>query len=322
MTSIVISEDSNKEEEQKEEMKKCVKQIASVIQSLPKESVIAITGAGISTSAGIPDFRSNTGVFATIPQKYNLPNPQSLFDIDYFVENPKPFFELSKDFILSHNQYKPTKAHYFLTLLQQKGLLKRVYTQNIDGLDLKAGILDEKLVMCHGSYESGTCLSCTNKFTKDWMINQIKSITTLEDCVLRCDNCKTGIVKPDIVFYGEELPDKYFKCHKSDFHGEAKRNCKFLLVIGTSLQVAPVSTLVENVYVYTHRLLVNREKCGTFKKISDCSLEIISTKNEVEESYFDFFMGEPYINSIDEAIEMLCEELNWEEELKEIVNSL
>nr|KAF6408037.1 sirtuin 2 [Molossus molossus] len=91
--------------------------------------VICLVGAGISTSAGIPDFRSpSTGLYANL-QKYHLPYPEAIFEIGYFKKHPEPFFALAKE--LYPGQFKPTVCHYFIRLLKEKGLLLRCYTQNL-----------------------------------------------------------------------------------------------------------------------------------------------------------------------------------------------
>jgi len=112
-----------------------IKEISSIIQKV--HNIIILTGAGISTSAGIPDFRSpKTGLYANL-QKYNLPYPEAIFDINYFKQNPKPFFELAKE--LFTGNYQPTSTHRFIRLLEEEGKLLRNYTQNIDGLEIKEG---------------------------------------------------------------------------------------------------------------------------------------------------------------------------------------
>lgn len=97
-------------------------------------NVIVLLGAGASVNAGIPDFRTpGTGLYSQL-SKYNLPYPEAIFDLHYFIKNPKPF----QDFILeiwpTGLKYKPTITHYFVKLLDSKNKLKRCYTQNIDSL--------------------------------------------------------------------------------------------------------------------------------------------------------------------------------------------
>ena len=94
-----------------------------------------LSWSGISVSAGIPDFRSpGTGLYDNIA-KYNLPDPTAIFDIDYFQENPAPFYQLAKE--LFPGQHKPTPTHLFIRLLHEKGLLRRCFTQNIDSLEVR-----------------------------------------------------------------------------------------------------------------------------------------------------------------------------------------
>lgn len=100
--------------------------VAQHIRSTAK-NIIIMAGAGISVAAGIPDFRTpGTGLYDNL-QKYNLPNPQAVFSIDYFRENPKPFCMLAKE--LYPGTFKPTVAHYLNVLLHQEGRLLRTYTQ-------------------------------------------------------------------------------------------------------------------------------------------------------------------------------------------------
>eukprot|EP00741_Cyanophora_paradoxa_P022780 tig00021517_g22001.t1 len=133
--------------------------IARKIKEGACKKIVVLSGAGISVSAGIPDFRSpGTGLYDNL-QKYNLPYPQAIFEMGFFRENPKPFFTLAKE--LWPGNFKPTIAHYFVKLLAKKGILLRNYTQNIDTLERCAGIEEELLVEAHGSFASSRCTVCS-----------------------------------------------------------------------------------------------------------------------------------------------------------------
>ncbi|NXE43389.1 SIR2 deacetylase, partial [Ptilorrhoa leucosticta] len=154
------------------------------------KNVVCMVGAGISTSAGIPDFRSpGTGLYSNL-QSYNLPYPEAIFEIGFFKKHPEPFFALARE--LYPGQFKPTVCHYFMRLLQDKGLLLRCYTQNIDTLERVAGLDPELLVEAHGTFFTSHCLrpSCRQHYGLAWMRERIFS-----SLVPKCEKCQ-GLVKP------------------------------------------------------------------------------------------------------------------------------
>uniref|UniRef100_A0A3Q1MRF4 NAD-dependent protein deacetylase sirtuin-2 n=4 Tax=Bovidae TaxID=9895 RepID=A0A3Q1MRF4_BOVIN len=199
--------------------------VSRYMQSERCRRVICLVGAGISTSAGIPDFRSpNTGLYANL-EKYRLPYPEAIFEISYFKKHPEPFFALAKE--LYPGQFKPTICHYFIRLLKEKGLLLRCYTQNIDTLERVAGLEPEDLVEAHGTFYTSHCISsgCRQEYSLSWMKEKIFSEVTP-----KCEKCQS-VVKPDIVFFGENLPARFFSCMQSDF-----LKVDLLIIMGTSLQ--------------------------------------------------------------------------------------
>uniref|UniRef100_A0AAQ5YZE5 NAD-dependent protein deacetylase n=1 Tax=Amphiprion ocellaris TaxID=80972 RepID=A0AAQ5YZE5_AMPOC len=207
--------------------------VARYINSGKCKNIICMVGAGISTSAGIPDFRSpGTGLYANL-QKYNLPYPEAIFQIDYFKKHPEPFFALAKE--LYPGQFKPTICHYFMKMLKDKGVLRRCYTQNIDTLERVAGLEGEDLIEAHGTFYTSHCVSfcCRKEYNLDWMKEKIFS-----DDIPKCDKC-SSLVKPDIVFFGENLPVRFFTSMKMDFP-----RCDLLIIMGTSLQVQPFARQV------------------------------------------------------------------------------
>lgn len=182
-------------------------------------------------------------------QKYDLPHPTAVFEIDYFRRNPQPFYTLAKE--LYPGNFKPTPCHYFVKLLHDKGLLLRHYTQNIDTLERIAGIPDEKLVEAHGTFYTNHCIDCHEEYSKEWVKEQIFS-----DSIPTCKKCNS-VVKPDIVFFGEDLPRKFYTLPENDF-----KECDLLIIMGTSLEVQPFASLVSRPHKKCIRLLINREPVG------------------------------------------------------------
>ncbi|KAK5280271.1 Sir2 histone deacetylase Hst2, partial [Cryomyces antarcticus] len=139
--------------------------LAGYIRDGRAKRVVVMTGAGISTSAGIPDFRSpTTGLYANLA-RLNLPYAEAVFDISYFRQNPRPFYTLAHE--LYPGKYRPTITHCFIRLLHDKGLLLKLFTQNIDCLEREAGVPDDKIVEAHGSFARQSCIECKTPYPDD-----------------------------------------------------------------------------------------------------------------------------------------------------------
>jgi len=216
------------------------------------KNIVVFTGAGISTSAGIPDFRTpGTGLYDNL-QTYNLDQPEDIFALDFFKVNPKPFYTLAKE--IMPGKFSPTIGHHFIAMLEEKGILSQYFTQNIDGLDKMAGVSDEKLIQVHGSFDSNHCSVCNESVNHDLVIEAMRDGEPLQ-CPQCTISCKTSWIKPDITFFGEALPDKFYKTLYSD----AMDKCDLLIIMGTSLQVGPANTIPWHVPKDCPRLLINRE---------------------------------------------------------------
>lgn len=208
------------------------------------------SGAGVSTSAGIPDFRSpETGLYANLA-RLDLPFPEAVFDITYFRDNPLPFYTLAHD--LYPGRYRPTISHSFVRLLSDKGLLLKLFTQNIDCLDREAGVPEDRIVEAHGSFAHSHCIECKSSFPADLM-RQIVSQRDVPHCLTPQCN---GLVKPDIVFFGEQLPE--------DFHRNRSLpgSADLCIVMGTSLTVQPFASLPGFCSEGVPRILINLERVG------------------------------------------------------------
>ncbi|XP_064169201.1 NAD-dependent protein deacetylase sirtuin-3, mitochondrial isoform X2 [Anguilla rostrata] len=212
--------------------------------------IVVMAGAGISTPSGIPDFRSpGSGLYDNL-QQYNLPYAEAIFEINYFHHTPEPFFALAKE--LYPGNYQPNATHYFVRLLQDKSQLLRMYTQNIDGLERMAGISPSKLVEAHGTFSMATCTVCRREYPGEDLRADIMS-----SAVPKCPACR-GVIKPNIVFFGEELPQNFF-LYLTDFP-----LADLLIVMGTSLEVEPFASLAGVVRSSVPRLLINRDPVGPF----------------------------------------------------------
>ncbi|ELR12553.1 sitruin, putative [Acanthamoeba castellanii str. Neff] len=270
--------------------------VVHLIQKGKCANIIVMCGAGISVSAGIPDFRTpGTGLYYNL-QRFNLPTPASIFDIDYFVENPEPFYTLAKE--LYPGSYKPTVVHHFIRLLADKGLLLRNYTQNIDGLERIAGVPVEKVVEAHGSFFGAHCIKCEKVHDPA----EIRDVLTTDGSPI-CDECD-GFVKPDVVFFGEPLPPRFHTLAERDFE-----KCDLLVVLGTSLQVQPFSKLIDKVPSTVPRLLINRQEVG--KKHDDTD----GKKGGFRFRECDNARDIEFLGDCDMGIGILAELLGWKEEL-------
>ncbi len=182
---------------------------------------VALTGAGISTPSGIPDFRSPTGLYS----KY----PEDIFDIEYFQRDPEGFYRFCKEVLLPMTDVKPNLAHIMLAKLEQKGILKATITQNIDGLHQKAK--SKNVIELHGSVYEYYCTKCSKKFD----LSSIKKM--LESSKVPFCSC-SGLIRPKIVFFGEPLDEKAL--HSAQ---EYAARCDLMIVLGSSLVVYPAAQL-------------------------------------------------------------------------------
>ncbi len=199
-------------------------QLAKIIQASSK--IVFFGGAGVSTESGIPDFRSQTGLYSG---KLKTPeSPEIMLSYGYFLSNPREFYEFYKDNMLFPDA-KPNKAHNALKKLEDNGRLLAIITQNIDGLHFKAG--SKAVYELHGSFLRNYCMSCNEYYTVDF-IQESKEVPLC----LRCG----GIVKPDVVFYGEGL-DRQTVGDAID----AIESADTLIIGGTSLEVNPAASFLD-----------------------------------------------------------------------------
>ena len=268
---------------------KTISAIAEYIKSGHAEKIVVMTGAGISTAAGIPDFRSpDTGLYANLA-RLNLPYAEAVFDISYFRRNPDPFYILAKE--LYPGQFHPTISHAFVALLEKKELLLKLFTQNIDTLERKAGVPGEQIVEAHGSFSSQRCIDCKTEFPGDRMMDMIIKGEVPHCEVPQCN----GLVKPDIVFFGESLPATFFQ------NIGVPAQADLVIVMGTSLTVHPFASLPSRAEFGVPRVLFNSEKVGDLGSRPDDVL---------------------VLGDCDDGIRKLADALGWSEELETLWESV
>ncbi|MEN3008452.1 NAD-dependent protein deacylase [Pseudothermotoga sp.] len=213
---------------------------------------VALTGAGVSTGSGIPDFRSSNGVYS----KY----PEYVFDIDHFYTDPSDFYRFWKEAFSLMIQAKPNNVHLLLAELERIGLLKVVITQNIDGLHQKAG--SKNVIELHGNINEHYCSRCKKKYETEKMKELLE-----KNHIPYCD-CG-GLIRPNIVFFGENLPSEALK--EAIEHA---KSCNIMIVLGSSLIVYPAAQLP--IIAKDHNamlIIVNRGKTG-LDDLADLKLDV------------------------------------------------
>ncbi|XP_074531748.1 NAD-dependent protein deacetylase sirtuin-1 isoform X2 [Halichoeres trimaculatus] len=235
----------------KRKKRKDINTLDDVVKLLHESKrILVLTGAGVSVSCGIPDFRSRDGIYARLAVDFpDLPDPQAMFDIEYFRRDPRPFFKFAKE--IYPGQFQPSPCHRFISMLDKQGKLLRNYTQNIDTLEQVAGV--QKIIQCHGSFATASCLVCKQKVdceaVREDIFNQV-----VPHCP-KCPDIPLAIMKPDIVFFGENLPEVFHRAMKQD-----KDKVDLLIVIGSSLKVRPVALIPNSVPHKVPQVLINREQ--------------------------------------------------------------
>ena len=290
-----------------------IKGLAGYIKNGYAKKILILTGAGISVKSGIPDFRSpGTGIYDNI-KKYGILKPDLLFNRAFIKNDPKPFFSLVKEFI--DKEYEPTNAHYLSVLFKNKGLLMRYYTQNIDSLDLKAGLTPPYLIECHGHMRTSTC---TNSFCKNKIPTESIKDIIIKGQIPYCQKCNSLII-PDVVMNDDDLPEEFFEQLDKDFH-----ECDLLIVMGTSLQVEPFPGMIEDPPLDVPRVLINKEPVVTYVeelgekngRLVEISEDRLSQKFKFGHFFNrrDIFLGGDLQNNVLELIK----ELGWEEDLNKL----
>ena len=188
-----------------------------------RQPCVVLTGAGVSTESGIPDFRSDTGIWAEV-------DPFEVASIRAFRRNPARVWSFYRERVHVLRDAQPNAAHLALAELEQRGLVEAVITQNIDLLHTRAGSRD--VVEMHGSIRSAQCLGCLWTEPIDTVLAQLD-----ESPLPTCSQCGE-VLKPGVVLFGELLPEGAIERAM-----QLARGARLMLVVGSSLEVWPVAGL-------------------------------------------------------------------------------
>lgn len=214
-----------------------IRQAARLISSA--RHAVALTGAGISTPSGIPDFRSpGTGEWARV-------NPMEVVSLTTFHQRPQRFYNWFRPVAKIMAAAEPNPAHLALAELEKRGFLHALLTQNIDGLHQKAG--STNVIELHGSLKTLTCLKCRRSYDSE----QFWPVFFNDGFVPHCPVCEATL-KPDIIFFEEML-------HPSAWNAAVKEasNADVMIIVGTSLEVGPVNGLPHFVLDHRGKIIIN-----------------------------------------------------------------
>lgn len=207
--------------------------------------VVVLTGAGVSTLSGIPDFRSSTGLYS---KEFGSMSVEEILDIEFFKAHPDVFYDWAREYWFQMDRYSPNIIHETLAEMERKGKLSEgIFTQNIDSLHQKAG--SRRVYELHGSLRSGYCIGCHRYYDYAYLADAVN-----RRIVPVCQTCGS-LVKPDIVFYGESLDTTMLMRGENAF-----TNADLAIILGSSLVVNPAAALpYRSVMAGRDIVIVNRQ---------------------------------------------------------------
>lgn len=208
------------------------------------ESIVFFGGAGVSTESGIPDFRSDEGLYNA--QLYFGKSPEDIISRSFFEHKPDVFFSYFRKNLV-HRDAQPNEAHYALARLERMGKLKAIITQNIDGLHQKAG--SKKVYEVHGTVHRYYCMDCHEYYDMDYALDDKNCVNDVPIC-RKCG----GVVRPDIVLYEEEVSQRLLDISKSEI-----MKADTLIVGGSSLVIPPACNLIDY-FTGDNLIIINKSR--------------------------------------------------------------
>ena len=245
-----------------------IEQLHEMIEKSKK--IVFFGGAGVSTESGIKDFRSEDGLYS---EKYPYP-PEYMLSIDLFQKDPKTFFDFYKEKLNCLNA-KPNITHKYLKKLEDRGKLQAIITQNIDGLHQKAG--SKNVYEIHGTTLKNHC-GC-REYDENYIFDS-------DEVIPKCPHCRK-LIRPDVVLYGESLPDEAVRNSFNALH-----EADMLIIGGTSLQVYPAASFIYEFYG-EHLVVINKEELNNLKLNPESDLVFTDYLGDIfrkieEELNYDF----------------------------------
>jgi NAD-dependent deacetylase len=228
-------------------MKNPIEQLAQLL--LNARYAVALTGAGVSTDSGIPDFRSpSSGLWERF-------NPMQVASIEGFRSDPARFYEFWRRRFAGLANAAPNVTHQLLAELEEQSIMQAVITQNIDDLHRKAG--SKRVLEVHGNFTRGFCIACRKPYTLQEIFARVE-----RSRIPLCDECDQ-LLKPDVVLFGELLPLIF-----EDAIAEVERS-DLLWVLGTSLEVYPVADLVPRAKRRGAKIIIVNREPTSYDEIAD-----------------------------------------------------
>lgn len=221
------------------------------------ERIVFFGGAGVSTESGVPDFRSKDGLYNQKDIQFEDYEPEFLLSHQCLCHHQKVFYEFYRQ-KMDARMIQPNVTHEVLAKLEDMGKLSGIVTQNIDGLHQKAG--SKKVYEIHGTTQKNYCMKCGKEYEPNYIFEDASEIPSCKVC--------GGQVRPDVVFYGESLPEEAVKKAQ-----EIIRQSDMMIIAGTSLKVYPAASFIYG-FQGKHLVVMNREKLSVqLNDTTDLSFE-------------------------------------------------
>lgn len=242
-----------------------IKKASELIKKSSKTMVL--TGAGISTESGIPDFRSpGTGLWENV-------DPMELLSTSVLYNNPEKFYDKGYKMLLDMTDAEPNRAHFALAEMEKRGFIKGIITQNIDNLHHKAG--SKYILEVHGNTREASCMNCENTVPLDVITEKVNN----GQIPPKCDRCQ-GTLRPDVIFFGDMLPEDF------NIASNEVSSSDLLIVVGSSLAVSPVNYLPQ----MAKNLIIINKGTSVMDHYSDVLLN--GSAGDILESILENLLGE------------------------------